>query len=209
MIESEAQARAFVSERCDTDSVGKLEHLIQLLKAENERQNLVAARTLNKVWLRHIADSIQLLDYVDSDDPTWMDLGTGAGFPGLALAIARPNHTFHLVESRKRRVEWLTHVCDTLSLQNCIIHGMRLEQMETMPADAITARAFAPLPKLLDLSARFSTQGTRWMLPKGRSAAQEVSELSRKHRALFHVEQSRTDAEAGIIVGTGRIEAKS
>ena len=208
MIESEAEARAFVAARCDDRAMRKFERLIVLLRAENTRQNLVAARSLDEVWLRHIADSVQLLDHAGSDRSIWLDLGTGAGFPGIALAIARPDQHFHLVESRKRRVEWLASVKADLELENCTIHGARLEHVESFDADCITARAFAPLPRLLDLSARFSTKETRWILPKGRSAAQEVDALPKKRRALFHVEHSQTDAHAGIITGSGRIEAK-
>ena len=208
MIESEAEARAFVAARCDDRAMRKFERLIVLLRAENPRQNLVAARSLDEVWLRHIADSVQLLDHAGSDRSIWLDLGTGAGFPGIALAIARPDQHFHLVESRKRRVEWLASVKADLELENCTIHGARLEHVESFDADCITARAFAPLPRLLDLSARFSTKETRWILPKGRSAAQEVDALPKKRRALFHVEHSQTDAQAGIITGSGRIEAK-
>ena len=208
MIESEAEARAFVAARCDDRAMRKFERLIVLLREENTRQNLVAALSLDEVWLRHIADSVQLLDHAGSDRSIWLDLGTGAGFPGIALAIARPDQYFHLVESRKRRVEWLASVKADLELENCTIHGARLEHVESFEADCITARAFAPLPRLLDLSARFSTKETRWILPKGRSAAQEVDALPKKRRALFHVEHSQTDAQAGIITGSGRIEAK-
>ena len=158
--------------------------------------------------MRHIADSVQLLDHAGSERSVWLDLGTGAGFPGIALVIARPDQHFHLIESRKRRIEWLASVKADLELENCTIHGARLEHVESFEADCITARAFAPLPRLLDLSARFSTKETRWILPKGRSAAQEVDALPKKRRALFHVEHSQTDAQAGIITGSGRIEAK-
>ena len=208
MIESEADARAFVSARCDAQAMEKFDRLVGMLREENSRQNLVAARSLDEVWIRHIADSIQLLDHAGTVGSVWLDLGTGAGFPGIALAIARPDQGFHLVESRKRRVEWLASVAADLDLENCTIHGVRLEYVESFNADCITARAFAPLPRLLDLSARFSTKETRWILPKGRSAAQEVDALSKKRRALFHVEHSQTDYEAGIIIGLGRIEAK-
>ena len=208
MIESEAEARAFVAARCDDRAMRKFERLIVLLRAENTRQNLVAARSLDEVWLRHIADSVQLLDHAGSERSVWLDLGTGAGFPGIALVIARPDQHFHLIESRKRRIEWLASVKADLELENCTIHGARLEHVESFEADCITARAFAPLPRSLDLSARFSTKETRWILPKGRSAAQEVDALPKKRRALFHVEHSQTDAQAGIITGSGRIEAK-
>jgi 16S rRNA (guanine527-N7)-methyltransferase len=106
-----------------------------------------------------------------------------------------------MVESRSRRIEWLQGVCETLGLENATIHGARLEAVETHKVRAISARAFAPLPKLLEISARFSTEETLWLLPKGRSARQELMELKGWNH-LFHVEQSMTDAESGIIVGT-------
>ena len=81
------------------------------------------------------------------------------------------------------------------------VAGMRLEALPSRPFRAISARAFAPLPKLLELSARFSTSETVWLLPKGRSARQELQEL-KSWNHLFHVEQSLTDAESGVIVGT-------
>ena len=86
-------------------------------------------------------------------------------------------------------------------MNNAVIHGARLEAVETHKVGAISARAFAPLPKLLELSARFSTDETLWLLPKGRSARQELQELKGWNH-LFHVEQSLTDADSGVIVGT-------
>ena len=108
-----------------------------------------------------------------------------------------------LVESRVKRVEFLKRVVSALSLVECRVEGRRLELVEPFEAGVISARAFAPLPKLLSLSAPFSTRATTYLLPKGRSAAQEWAELPKKSRAMFHVEQSRTDPEAGIIVGKG------
>lgn len=185
----------------------KFELLVSMLEEENRQQNLVSRPSINHVWSRHIADSAQLVDHVSRETGDWMDLGAGAGFPGLVLAIMRPGATLHLVESRKRRVEWLRAAADALGLKNCRIHGCRLEVLEAFPADMITARAFAPLPKLLQLSAAFSTARTDWVLPKGRSAAQELVELPKRQRQMFHVEQSATDSEAAILVGRGRIKA--
>jgi 16S rRNA (guanine527-N7)-methyltransferase len=108
-----------------------------------------------------------------------------------------------MVESRKRRVEWLAQAASSLGLANCQIVSARLESVETRPVSVITARAFAPLGKLLSLSARFSTQATVWLLPKGRSAAQELVEQPVAVRRMFHVEQSRTDPGGGILVGQG------
>ena len=208
MIETEADARAFAAEWADEAAIARLERLVALLLEENARQNLVAAATLPTIWRRHIADSAQLLAHVPAENPgIWLDLGTGAGFPGLVIAALRPGWDVRLVESRRKRVEWLESAREKLALERCSVIGSRLELAESVAAGVISARAFAPMPRLLDLSARFSTPGTIWLLPKGRSAAQELASLPESQRRLFHVEQSQTDPEAGIIVG--RLEQKA
>lgn len=207
MIASEVEARAYVAARCDNTAMAKLDELVALLKHENERQNLIARATEDIVWQRHFADSAQLLDHVSRETVgSWLDLGTGAGFPGLVVSIMRPDWTVHLVESRSRRIEWLQAIVAGLRLPNCRVEGKRLELVPSFEAAVISARAFAPLPRLLDLSARFSTSRSIWLLPKGRSAAQEVESLPKALRAMFHVEQSQTDNKAGIVVGTGKVE---
>lgn len=205
MIDSEEAARAFCAERVGDDGMDRLARLALLLASENAEQNLVSTASLDAVWVRHFADSLQLLDHVprETAPAPWMDLGSGAGFPGLPIALARPEREVVLVESRKRRVEWLTRAAEELGLGNCRVVGARLENVDSFPAAVITARAFAPLAKLLQLSARFSTQQTVWLLPKGRSAAQELSEQPSLVRKMFHVEQSCTDREGGILVGQG------
>jgi 16S rRNA (guanine527-N7)-methyltransferase len=208
MIRNEESARTFCAALCDAAAMERLERFIPLLAAENARQNLISAASLEQVWQRHIADSLQLLQHVPRETLTqcgpWLDLGSGAGMPGLVLAIARPDLTFNLVESRKKRVVWLESVVQHFALANCTVYGSRLESVTTAPMQVICARAFAPLPKLLSLSARFSTPDTLWLLPKGRSAAQELGEQPESIRAMFHVEQSRTDSEAGLVIGKGR-----
>ena len=208
MIANEEEARAFCAALVDEAAMERLERFIVLLAQENERQNLISSASLSQVWQRHIADSLQLLLHVPHETlerrGPWMDLGSGAGMPGLVLAIACPDVTFHLVESRKKRVAWLEGVAGHFGLGNCHVHGSRLETVPTMEVRVICARAFAPLDKLLSLSARFSTRDTVWLLPKGRSAGQELSEQPESIRAMFHVEQSRTDDHAGIVVGQGR-----
>lgn len=189
----------------------RLATLVELLGEENGRQNLVSAASLAEVWRRHIADSAQLLRHVPRETSgPWLDLGTGAGFPGLVVAALRPECEVLLVESRKRRVEWLERARIAMDLAAVTVIGARLELVETRKVRTISARAFAPLPRLIELSARFSTAETVWLLPKGRSAQQELDELTGwAHK--FHVEPSLTDPEAGVIVGTltGRKGKKS
>ena len=189
---------------CDEAVLGKLDHLVELLRVENANQNLVSAASLDHVWVRHLADSAQLL-LVPRETPLgpWLDLGSGAGFPGLVIALLRPDVEAILVESRAKRIAWLERALDHLGIANAYVAGCKLEALETIPAATISARAFAPLPQLIALSARFSTPQTQWLLPKGRNGRQELLEMPKTIRSMFHVEQSLTDAESVILVGLG------
>ena len=203
MISDEISAKAFVAELVDAAAMERLEFLCRALREENQQQNLISKPSEAQIWQRHIADSAQLLRYVPRETSgIWMDLGTGAGFPGLVIAAMQPERQVVLVESRARRIDWLTRAVEGMGLVKCSVAGGRLELLEPFPARVISARAFAPLQKLLRLSAPFSTSETTYLLPKGRSAAQELAELPKKSRRLFHVEQSLTDPDAGIIVST-------
>ena len=204
MITGEAEARAWLERlpEWNAEAAERLERLVALLIEESGRQNLVSATSLGSVWQRHIADSAQLLAYVPRETSSpWLDLGTGAGFPGLVIAALRPECEVLMVESRNRRAEWLERARIALGLERAKIVSTRLELVPTRKVCVISARAFAALPRLLELSARFSTADTLWLLPKGRSAPQELQELSGWNH-LFHVEHSLTEPEAGIIVGT-------
>ena len=224
-IASEAGAKAYIEALLAQHGVPHAEKVLprlalltNALAEENTRQNLVSAASLDAVWQRHIADSAQLLEHVPRETrdtleggegaPPWLDLGTGAGFPGLVIAAIFPQWPVLLVESRKRRVTWLEDMTQRLGLPNCRVLGQRLEQTSPLEAGVISARAFAPLKKLLRLSAPFSTAATIWLLPKGRMAAQELEELPAAQRKMFHVELSRTSLEAGILVGQGKSAPK-
>ncbi len=199
--EAEVQAWLRTLPECDDTAMARLERLVALLREENQQQNLVSSASLDHVWLRHIADSAQLIAHVPRETSSpWLDLGTGAGFPGLVIASLRPEARVVMVESRPRRTDWLERARITLGLESAEVVCGRVETLPLAPFRVISARAFAPLPRLLDLSARFSTSETRWLLPKGRSAAQELLALEGWEH-MFHVEQSLSDAEAGVIVG--------
>jgi 16S rRNA (guanine527-N7)-methyltransferase len=206
VITTEQQARSYVSGLTDAAGMARLERFAALVLEENQRQNLIAKATEPHIWQRHIADSAQLVENVSRETlganagGPWLDLGSGPGFPGLVIAAICPNMPVVLVESRARRVEFLETAIAALELRKCRVEGQRLERVTPFAARAISARAFAPLPKLLELSAPFSTRHTAYVLPKGRSAAQELEVLKPSIRAMFHVKHSLTDSDAGIIV---------
>lgn len=202
MIATEQEARDWIAALPDIEArtVSRLERYEAMLRRENDRQNLVSSRSLDNLWVRHFADSLQLRRDVPRETKDWLDLGTGAGFPGAVVALAYPDLKVVCIESRALRTNYLHAVVDELALENCQIVHNSLQDVESEQFGVISARAFAPLPKLLALSARFSTRDTLWRLPKGRSAAQELDELAGWEH-MFHVEQSLTDQDAGIICG--------
>lgn len=208
MTEAEALEWLTTSRGVSRETIEKLESFVAFLKREAVSQNLVSASTLEHIWARHIADSAQLLSFVtDGPRPTnWIDLGSGAGFPGLIIALLS-DYEVTLVESRARRIDYLQRAVDMLDLAGRVtVAGTTLEKVPTAPYSVISARAFAPLPKLFTLAARFSTNNTLWLLPKGRNAAIEWEDARNAWMGEFTVEQSITDSEAGILVGrlTGR-----
>ena len=209
LLDSEDGARAWIGEMFDPTAQQweRLDRFAAMLVAENDRQNLIAASTIPTLWVRHIADSAQLLALDPATDGLWMDLGSGPGLPGLVVAILSERPML-LVESRKRRCDFLREVAHSLDLTHVEVAEAPLERVATRPASTISARAFAPLDRLIGLSTRFSTESTRWLLPKGRNAVKELALLPEAWQRMFHVEQSRTDADSRILVGMGQIGAK-
>ena len=207
LIADEAQTRAWIATLPDVsrETLDRLERFAALLTEEAERQNLVAASTLGPaLWVRHFADSAQLLPLAPSSGGRWIDLGSGAGLPGVVIAILVPHWHMTLVESRRLRCDFLRAVVAELGLDlQVTVAQQRVESHRDGPYDVISARAYAPLPDLIDSASHLAQESTVWILPKGRNAVNELSTLPQAWQKLFHVEPSRTDSEARILVGTG------
>ena len=178
----------------------KLEAFVALLKAENAHQNLVSAGTLDQVWERHIVDSAQLVGFEPTLLASWIDIGSGAGFPGLVIACLAEGPVT-LVEPRRLRAEFLHKAAESLRLHATVLCA-KAERVGGS-YDVITARAVASLSHLLEISHHLSTGKTVWALPKGRSAQSELAEARRAWQGRFHVERSVTDADSYIVVATG------
>ena len=178
----------------------KLEAYAALLREENSRQNLVSASTLGSLWDRHILDSAQVARFEPRPGASWADVGAGAGLPGIVIACLVEGPVT-LIEPRRLRAEFLHKVCESLRLNAFVFPG-KAERAEGK-YDVITARAVAKMAQLLEISSHLSTRNTVWALPKGRSAQAELAEARRTWQGAFHVEQSVTDAQSFIIVGTG------
>ena len=177
----------------------KLEAYAALVRAENSRQNLVAASTLDELWQRHIVDSAQLVRFEPAAGASWADVGSGAGVPGVVIACLVDGPVI-LIEPRRLRADFLHKLCESLQL-NATVAACKVERAEGK-YDVITARAVTSLARLLEISAHLSTRKTVWALPKGRSADRELVEARRTWQGEFHVEQSVTDADSKIVVAT-------
>jgi 16S rRNA (guanine527-N7)-methyltransferase len=182
------------------ETLEKLEAYAGLLRDESQRQNLVSASTLDRLWDRHILDSAQLVRFEPHANASWADVGSGAGLPGIVIACFVEGPVT-LVEPRRLRADFLHKVSESLGL-NVEVIATKAERAGGK-YDVITARAVANLAELLKISAHLSTRKTVWALPKGRSAAAELAEAERTWQGAFHVEQSVTDAESSIVVATG------
>jgi 16S rRNA (guanine527-N7)-methyltransferase len=194
----EAAAKAWLD--VPRETLERLETFVRLLRAENERQNLVSRASLDQLWSRHIVDSAQLIRFASAPEATWLDLGTGAGFPGLIVALLHQGPVT-MVESRKLRVDFLVRARDALGLaDHAEIICSKVEAIQPRKFDVISARAFAPLGRLLEMGDRFAASTTRWVLPKGRNAKSELEAAESLWQGEFRLEPSLTDPDAHIIV---------
>jgi len=177
----------------------RLERYVELLLAENERQNLISRSTVDEVWQRHIVDSAQIVGFAPRADSSWLDIGSGAGLPGIVIAILIEGPVA-LVEPRKLRAEFLQRATEVLDLSSRVtVHAAKVERI-TGSFDVITARAVASFEALLKISRHLSTDNTRWLFPKGKSAQSELDEAKRTWQGEFRLEPSRTDPDAAIII---------
>ena len=186
------------------ETLEKLERYVVLLREESSRQNLVSAATLDHVWDRHILDSAQLVRYAPAPGASWLDIGSGAGLPGIVVACLTLG-PITLVEPRRLRAEFLHKVCESLQLNAAVLCSKAERVGGTF--DVITARAVAALPQLLKISAHLSTRKTVWALPKGRSAKAELAEASRNWHFDAREEPSCTDPQSTILL-LSRVGAK-
>lgn len=182
------------------ETFDKLEAYETLVREENKRQNLVSASTLDQLWERHILDSAQLVRFEPHPGATWVDVGSGAGLPGIVIACLVEGPVT-LVEPRRLRADFLHRACESLHLGASVFVGKAERAQGTY--DVITARAVSNLAQLLKISAHLSTGNSRWVLPKGRSAERELVEAQQAWQGAFHVEQSATDPDSRIVIGTG------
>ncbi|MEP7130685.1 MAG: 16S rRNA (guanine(527)-N(7))-methyltransferase RsmG [Sphingomicrobium sp.] len=197
MTEALAEAAGLPVSR---ETYDRVEAYVRRLKDEAKRQNLISVLSVEHVWERHILDSAQLLRFEPKAGASWLDVGSGAGLPGIVLACLGEGRVT-MVEPRRLRADFLRETVAALGL-NAAVECAKIERIAGR-FDVITGRAVAPLGKFFEMSRHLSTEKTVWVLPRGRSAQSELAEVRRAWQGVFHVKQSVTDAVSEIIVGTG------
>lgn len=186
------------------ETLAKLKIYERLLNEWQARMNLVGRNTLERAWERHFEDSLQLLPFIPESAKMLFDLGSGAGFPGLVIAICKPEMAVHLVESTGKKCQFL----ETVSRETggkATIHNTRIEavsrETKAIP-DVITARALANLGILLDYCSPWikANPGLVLIFPKGKNWAQEVEEAQKTWRFMLDTHASQTEPDARILV---------
>lgn len=191
------------------ETAARLDAFLDLLRAWQSHTNLVGPATLPQVWTRHIADSLQLLRLAP-DEKVWVDLGSGAGFPGLVIAIAltgMPGAEVHLVDSIGKKAAFLREAV-RLTGAPAIVHAARIEAVAAeLPRriDVVTARALAPLPRLLELAFPLLKRGARGLFLKGQDVESELTEAAKYWKIHVTRIPSATDPR-GTILSVERAE---
>jgi 16S rRNA (guanine527-N7)-methyltransferase len=193
-------------------AVGRLRIYAETLALWQKKINLVAPSTLGDVWHRHFADSAQLVALAPASIKTWVDLGSGAGFPGLVVAIlladrAPPRPRVVLIESDQRKTAFLSDVVRRTGLANVMSVDILCTRIETAAtrgmiesADIVSARALAPLDKLIELAAPLLGASGMGLFMKGRGVEAELASARRSYEFSYELVPSRTDPEARIVV---------
>jgi 16S rRNA (guanine527-N7)-methyltransferase len=181
----------------------RLALLVDLLARWRKATNLISETTFASVWTRHIADSAQLLALAPGAT-RWVDMGSGAGFPGLVIAIQLvgvPGAVVHCIESDQRKCAFLREAARATDAP-AQIRALRIESVDAAklgPVDAVTARAFAPLPLTLKLATVWLEEGATGIFPRGRSAKDQLQALELDQAYTIEVLPSAVDAEAAIL----------
>lgn len=213
-MSAHSQGRSAVEPHVSRETMARLDVIADLLTHWQKTINLIAPASLPQLWTRHIDDSLQLLDHVPATPLHWTDLGSGGGFPGLVVAAAladREGSHVHLVESDTRKAAFLREAARKAALP-VRVHPQRIEQVAPALAagtQVVSARALAPLPKLLELAAPFLAAGALGIFPKGKDAEGELTAARKGWTLDAELRPSRSDPDARVLLVRRAIPAAS
>ncbi|PIB26571.1 16S rRNA (guanine(527)-N(7))-methyltransferase RsmG [Amylibacter kogurei] len=206
MSEADAQAQLVSLTNVSRETMEKLETYAALLEKWNPTINLVSKTTLDEKWQRHFLDSAQIWLHVPETTTSWVDIGSGAGFPGLVLAIIahekRPDLNITLVESDARKCAFLRNTARAVGV-NVQILTQRIETIENQKFDVVSARALASISQLLTFCDKILASNGNCLFLKGQGCDRELEEAQQSHSFTAETFQSVTQQEARIVKITG------
>ncbi|HEX6841741.1 MAG TPA: 16S rRNA (guanine(527)-N(7))-methyltransferase RsmG [Stellaceae bacterium] len=179
------------------ETFNRLVIYVDLLSTWNARINLVGRNTMGDVWRRHILDSAQLYPHIPQGTCLLIDLGSGAGLPGLILSILGVPEV-HLVEADARKAVFLREAA-RLTDAAVTVHAVRIDRVKPFVAQVVTARALAPLIELLEISERFRAPSTSCLFLKGENAQEELTLASKQWNMTAHQSPSLSDPSGCIL----------
>jgi 16S rRNA (guanine527-N7)-methyltransferase len=199
------RARALELTPVSRETLARLDRLVEVLLPVAAHTNLIARSTIPQLWTRHVADSLQLLSFAPPDAKCWIDLGSGAGFPGLVIACAiadQPGASIHLVESTQKKAAFLRDAAQQIQVP-VTVHAVRIEDFgkntDIVP-DVVTARALASLDDLMRLAHPLLKSGALGLFPKGQDVEGELTEASKSWNIEASLVPSKTSPASRIVV---------
>ena len=201
MTEKEAQSILLNTLRFSQDAIYKIDTFCREVFEYNKKFNLISKSTEINIWDRHVLDSAQLVKYIEfKDDLSLSDLGTGAGFPGLVLAIFNRNPRFHvkLYEKSRVKVKFLRAVCEKLNITVHIYDGDYKDH--NINSSYIVSRAFKKLEEHLRISREIIKVNHKLIILKGKSAEEEIKKLNNKFKYSYSLEKSITSPDSKIVI---------
>lgn len=180
------------------ETLDRLDAVIATLDDWRIRSNLIGPKEWPVIWTRHVADCFQLLDHIP-DDAKVVDLGSGAGFPGLIIAAARPNGHVTMIESVGKKCAFLRAAIESAGLP-ASVRQERVEAVPYFPVDFVTARAFAPLPKLLDYAAPWMKRGATGLFLKGERWNEELTEAGQTWNFAHEAIPNRAGGSGKLLI---------
>ncbi|MGE4430040.1 MAG: 16S rRNA (guanine(527)-N(7))-methyltransferase RsmG [Sphingobium sp.] len=204
MTEDEARDWLERSFSVSRETWDRLERYVAMLLAGMEEQNLIAESTRNHVWARHVVDSAQLIPLAPPPvgDDHWVDLGAGAGLPGIIVA-ALTGYRVTMIEMRRKRVDFLNAVIEALGLRNASVFAGKVERAAgavPTPVSVISARAYAPMERLIASALPLAGKNSIWILPKGQNFQNELDIARSLWQSEARIEPSLTASESAILV---------
>ena len=184
------------------ETIKKLSIFRDFLLEENQKTNLIAKSQKDKIWMRHIHDSLRILALIEEKEPiNILDIGSGGGFPGIPLAIATKNLDiqYTLIESIKKKSAFLESICKLLDLPNVKVINKRVENVKNVEFDIITCRALAKLTQIFNYSHHLTKQNTVFLLHKGINIVDEINEATKCWFFDYELIENKLESKSYIL----------